>query len=372
MKSIRRVLRAMKEADERHDLIQNGDRIVVGVSGGKDSLVLLRALLEYRYYGKKEFEILPVFIDLGFGADIAPVKEWVSSLGLALEVDDSRFAYEVLKEHQGKASHLPCSICSRMKKAAICAAAKRLHAKKVAFAHHAEDAIETLFLNMVHGSRIATFAPRMELRKAGVTFLRPLYLAREEDIRRCAEEEGLPVMKSRCPADGFTDREKMKEFLRNAYSLFPEAKDNFLSMLYNAGSLYLPYEDERLSWRDHRFALRPIRGLEDVPGTTFAKRRRREGEEGYLILGKGRPAGEILVREEGARKYSIRAPKGGKEALLFAIDYLENKIARSINPVTIYLSARKGIPEEAGYAPLFDGRKGRTRMGKVLQRGRTF
>ena len=179
-------------------------------------------------------------------------------------------------------------------------------------------------------------------------------------------------MKSRCPADGFTDREKMKDFLRNAYSLFPEAKDNFLSMLYNAGSLYLPFEDERLSWRDHRFALRPIRGIEDVPGTTFAKRRRREGEEGYLILGKGRPAGEILVREEGARKFLIRALRGRKEALLFAIDYLENKIARSINPVTIYLSARKGIPEEAGYAPLFDGRKGRTRMGKVLQRGRTF
>ncbi len=362
----------MREADERHDLIQEGDRIVVGISGGKDSLVLLRALLEYRHYGGKEFRILPVYIDLGFGADISPVKEWVSSLGLTLEVDDSRFAYEVLKEKQGKGSHLPCSICSRMKKAAISSAARRLHARKVAFAHHAEDAIETLFLNMIHGSRIATFAPRMDLRRAGVRFLRPLYLAREEDIRRCAEEEGLPVMKSRCPADGFTDRERMKEFLRNTYSLFPEAKDNFLSMLYNAESLYLPYQDERLSWRDHRFALKPVRSLEDAYGTLFLKRRRKEGEEDYLILEKDRRAGEILVQEEGARKYRIRALRGRKEGLLFAIDYLENKIARSVNPVTIYLSARKGIAEEAGYGPLFDGRKGRTRMGKILQRGKTF
>lgn len=234
MRAIRKVLASIRNADMRFSLINAGDKIVIGVSGGKDSLVLLYALNLYRKFAQADFTIQPVILDLGFpGFNPQPLKEYVTSLGLDLLVADAKTVYPILEIQRKGAKHLPCSICSRMKKAAINKVAKELGYNKVAFAHHAEDAIETLLMNGIYGGRVATFSPRMHLEKADVDFIRPLILTRENDIIRCAKEENLPVTASPCPSDGHTTREDIKNMLDSLYKKYPDAKENFLTMLYN-------------------------------------------------------------------------------------------------------------------------------------------
>lgn len=236
MKEIRKILASIKRADETFNLIQPGDKIVIGLSGGKDSMVLTYALSLYQRFGQKDFILQPIILDLGFdGFNAEKLSAWVQSLGLTLLVEPAQEVYPILQIQQtkGDLNHLPCSICSRMKKAAINKAAKHLSFNKVAFAHHADDAIETLFLNQIYGGRIATFAPKMHLERADITFVRPLILTEEASIIRCANELNLPVIPSPCPADKHTTREDIKDLLSKIYQTYPEAKTNFLGMLTN-------------------------------------------------------------------------------------------------------------------------------------------
>ena len=265
MRAIRKVLASIRNADLRFSLINQGDKIVVGVSGGKDSLVLLYALNLYRKFAQCDFEIIPVMLDLGFASfDPSAIQEYVRTLGMELVIADASTVYPILAQHTKEGGHLPCSICSRMKKAAINKVAKGLGAKKVAFAHHAEDAIETLFMNELYGGRIATFVPKMHLQKADIDFIRPLILCRESEIEKTAREEKFPVMKSPCPSDGFTTREDVKNLLAGIYKKYPDAKENFLTMLYN-------YEQEDL-WGKEIFykiegsdlSLKPVLSKEDA------------------------------------------------------------------------------------------------------------
>lgn len=265
MRAIRKVLASIRNADLRFSLINQGDKIVVGVSGGKDSLVLLYALNLYRKFAQCDFEIIPVMLDLGFASfDPSAIQEYVRTLGMELVIADASTVYPILAKHTKEGGHLPCSICSRMKKAAINKVAKGLGAKKVAFAHHAEDAIETLFMNELYGGRIATFVPKMHLQKADIDFIRPLILCRESEIEKTAREEKFPVMKSPCPSNGITTREDVKNLLAGIYKKYPDAKENFLTMLYN-------YEQEDL-WGKEIFykiegsdlSLKPVLSKEDA------------------------------------------------------------------------------------------------------------
>ena len=158
MKAIRIILAGLRNADKTYKLIKKGDKIVVGISGGKDSLVLFYALTLYARFQHTDFTLYPVMIDLGF-PNFKPdkVKKWVKSLGYNLIINDSTSVYPILKANQKNKKHLPCSICSRMKKAAINKVANELGFNKVAFAHHADDAVETLFLNMIYGGKVNTF-----------------------------------------------------------------------------------------------------------------------------------------------------------------------------------------------------------------------
>ena len=197
MKMIRQVLAAVRRADQTYNLINHGDKIVIGLSGGKDSIVLTYVLSLYQKFSHTDFVIQPVTLDLGFdGFDPSGMKAFCESLGLTLIVEDAREVYPILlkqKELQNL-EHLPCSICSRMKKAAINKAANELGFNKVAFAHHADDAIETLIMNAIYGSRIATFSPKMHLEKANIDFIRPLLLTHEKQIEQLIKEENLPVL----------------------------------------------------------------------------------------------------------------------------------------------------------------------------------
>jgi len=353
MKYIRNILAALRKADRDYSLIDSGDKILVGLSGGKDSLSLLRALSVYGKFADKSFTVKPVFLDLGFGnADIEGLKAYCASLGMELYVSDSRFVYDVLKTHQGKKKHIPCSICSRMKKAAMNHIAQELGYNKVAFAHHNDDAVETLFMNMIHGGRVATFEPKMYLEKAGITFIRPLIYCRESDLRGLAEEEQLPVLASKCPANGNTEREWSKEFLQSIYQSHPEARDNFRSMLFNYEPFQLYFNDlEYENEKDHAYAIKPVVTPDQMRGSVFATTKKKEGECDFLILHHHQKVGEIAYRHLSDHRIALFHLVGEKEALLHGIDSLTSMLSREVNPVTFVLEGGNAkIKIEAGFA----------------------
>lgn len=235
--SLNKIIGAIAKADRDYDLIHNGDKIAVGVSGGKDSVVLLYALSLYRKtakrYSNKDFQVIGIHLEMGFGGmDFSPLIDFCKEKEIPY-YDYPTKLYEILKLHPNNHETISCALCSKLKKGAIVKAAKEYGCNKVAFAHHADDAIETLFLNMIYGGRINTFEPEMFLTNQQMDFIRPLIYVYEEEIRNTAIQLALPIIQSTCPNDGFTKRQDIKEFLRKTYTQFPMARHNFLISLQN-------------------------------------------------------------------------------------------------------------------------------------------
>lgn len=374
MKAIRIILACLRKADNTYNLINHGDKIVVGLSGGKDSVLLLYALSLYQKFSHTDFTIQPVTLDLGFpNSNFDNLKEFSKSLGYELIVSDAREVYPILKANQGDSNHLPCSICSRMKKAAINKVANELGFNKVAFAHHADDAIETLFMNEFHGGRIATFSPKMHLEKADITFIRPFILVRESDIIRCVREENLPINLSTCPADKHTTREDIKVMLKDIYHQYPMAKDNLLSMLsnyekddtwgkeieyqVNNDGLYikpvlLPYE--MTLCLDIRYKVFVIE--QNVDYELEVDFTEEKDSVSYLIYLKGTPIGTIryLPTENGIKigRFAILKEYRGKGDGKEVFKFFGEMLAARFNPVTLYFHAQKRLVklyEELGY-----------------------
>lgn len=238
---LRDVLGRIKKADEDYKLIEDGDTIAVGVSGGKDSLLLLYSLNAYKRMCEKtkKFEIVGIHIKMGFpNMDPTPMETYFKNLNIRFECVPSQ-AYEILQANIQNNGRLPCSICSKIKKAVVIESAKEFGCNKVAFAHHSEDAIETLAMNMIFGGRIATFKPKMYLDRSEITFIRPFVYVREKLIVKSFNKLDIPIVTSTCPNDKHTERENMKSMLRDLYKKYPMAEDNFLLMLHNLEKLDL-------------------------------------------------------------------------------------------------------------------------------------
>ena len=304
MKSLRSILGLIRKADQKFDFFHENDKVMIGVSGGKDSMVLLKALSQYQHFDCVNFEIVPVILDLGFpGFDSKPIENYVSSLGLKLIVHDSKEVFQILKTQQKDAKNLPCSICSRMKKAAINKVAKELGCNKVAFAHHGDDAIETLFMNEIFGGRIASFQPKMHLDRADIEFIRPLILCHEEDIIRCQKEEKIPAFPSHCPNDGQTMRAEMKSLLKDIYKKYPSAKDNFFLMMENHEKEVLYYDDIFYKVERKNISFKPVISASDSRIETKLRIELKclnldEDVSRYVIFKVDKPIGVISFNKE--------------------------------------------------------------------------
>lgn len=210
---MQKILGAMRKAIQQYRMINDGDRILVGVSGGKDSLVLLKGLTLLRRFIGIEFEVVAATIDPGFGGkngDYTSVAELCDSLGTEYHVIRTQIGeivFDVRKEPS------PCSLCARMRRGALHDTAKSLGCNKVALGHSYDDAVETFVMNLFTEGRLGCFSPVTYLPNKELTVIRPLVLATEREIRRAAAKNALPVIKSACPADGHTNRQKTKEFL---------------------------------------------------------------------------------------------------------------------------------------------------------------
>lgn len=362
MAYIRNVLSSLRKADLDFALIDEGDRIAVGVSGGKDSLCLLKALSIYTLYSKKKFTVHPIFLDLGFDFDrneIKKLEKFAEECGTKLSVVDSKFVYDVLKAHKKPDGHLPCSICSRMKKAAINAEAKRLHCNKVAFAHHNEDSVETLFMNIVHGGRVATFDPKMTLERAGITFIRPLIYCHEWYLVHMAAEENLPIVDTNCPANKHTEREVTKDFVKKLYKDHPESVMNLRNLLsnYEAFNLYFP-NIEYVHEKNPSLSIRPVISPEDMRGTKLSTKKKKEDEVDYLILWNHKRVGEVSYRHLSSHKVLLFNISGDKEKLKEGVSFLMEKISERINPVHFYVFGNKSLATKMGFKEtILEGRK---------------
>lgn len=193
-------------------MIEPGDRVAVGLSGGKDSAVLLYALARYKNYTKRPFSLLAVTIDPVFGgepADYGELARYCESLGVEHVVKRTNIGEVVFEQRREKN---PCSLCARMRRGALHDVVVARGFNKLALGHHMDDAVETFFLNLFHEGRLGAFQPVTYLSRKDITMIRPLILCAERDVAAATRRETLPVVKSRCPADGNTERERIKEF----------------------------------------------------------------------------------------------------------------------------------------------------------------
>lgn len=237
--NLHKILGDIRRADIDYDLIQDGDRIAVGVSGGKDSMVLLTALHMYSKFKEKNFNVVGIHIKMGFpGMDFSEIRSFCEREGIEFHEVDSKI-YDILDKNRDKEGRLRCSLCSKFKKAAVNQAARTFGCSKVAFGHHSDDAVETLLMNAIYGGKLATFLPKMHLSRDEVEFIRPLVYSYEKDITQATHRNQIPFVESGCPNDGYTKRQTMKELLNKLYDEFPMAQNNFLKMLYNDSQLEL-------------------------------------------------------------------------------------------------------------------------------------
>lgn len=360
----KKMLAALRRADYDFGLIRQGDKILVGLSGGKDSVVLLDLLSTYRLFRGKNFSISAVHLDFGFPyVDFRPVEEFVHSLGVEYLLVEEKEVYDILKDHRNpKNGLLPCSICSRMRKAIVNKTAKRLGFQKVAFAHHMDDAIETLFLNMAYGGRVATFEPKMYLEDARIEFIRPLIYATEKDIERYRKAFQLPVAKNLCGNDKKTQREFMKEMLNHLYETIPDAHSNFAAMLTNDQSFQLFFQRLGSTPSDGLFVRRcsTMKDMRDVASLAHALRSeddfREDGSFYYLLLEEENPVGYLKAKEKADFSVEIELLETKTEKGVALLDIFEKNLSmRHVPRKVVYVGSknkdvflRMGYRERAG------------------------
>ena len=213
MNELKRLLSFVRRAVDDYSMINDGDVIGVGVSGGKDSLALLETLATMRRFYPKKYEIKAITIDMGFeSADFSPIKNFCDKIDVefkTVKTEISKIVFDVRKESN------PCSLCAKMRRGALHLAAKELGCNKVALGHHFDDAVETFIMNLFFEGRIGCFSPVTYLSNRDITLIRPLIYAEERDVRYFANKRNLPVYKNPCPEDRNTERENIKLLLAN-------------------------------------------------------------------------------------------------------------------------------------------------------------
>lgn len=202
-----------RRAIQDYEMIREGDVIGVGISGGKDSLVLLTALCELRRFLSQRFTVCAIHVDLGFpDATLCESERLCRHYGIPLHKVKTEIGRVIFEERKEKN---PCSLCSKMRRGALARAAKELGCNVLALGHHRDDVVETLLLNLFYAGRIATFEPKSYLDRSDLMLIRPLIYLQEKDILYYCNKHGIRPDKSGCPADENTQREKMKELIRS-------------------------------------------------------------------------------------------------------------------------------------------------------------
>lgn len=231
----KKLLSYMRAAITRYDMLTPNDRVAVGVSGGKDSLALLVLLAAYRQFSPVPFQLTAITLDPCFGGvetDFSAVAALCEQLEVPYELRRTRLADAVLEQSGGKP---PCSLCAKMRRGLLHRTAQECGCRVVALGHHKDDAAETVMMNLLSGGRFACFSPTTYLDRRDLRLIRPLIFAGEREIAAFAARQALPVVRSRCPVDGFTHRQKTKDLLAQLGQTYGAVPDKLLNALQQSG-----------------------------------------------------------------------------------------------------------------------------------------
>lgn len=229
--NLREILSHVRSACEGYNMIEDGDRIAVGVSGGKDSVMLLAALANMRRFYPKKYDIVAVILDPCFdGAenDYTPIGQLCDRLDVPCVIKRTTLWQVVFKDRQ---ESNPCSLCAKMRRGILHDMAKENNCNKIALGHHLDDAVETFFLNLLRGGNIGCFSPVSYLSRKDLYLIRPLILTKETTVEAAVKRCNLPIVKSRCPADKHSARQETKELVRRLESEYPSLREKVIGAM---------------------------------------------------------------------------------------------------------------------------------------------
>lgn len=226
---LQQVLSLVRKACDEYNMIEEGDKIAVGISGGKDSLTLLYALAHLRRFYPKKFELYAITADLGFdNLNLDKITELCKDLDVDYTVVKTDIANIVFNERKEKN---PCSLCAKMRKGALNDAMKQRGINKIAYAHHKDDVVDTMMMSLIYEGRFHTFSPVTYLDRTGLYVIRPLMYMKEADVIGFVNKYNIPVVKSPCPVDKHTKREYVKDLLKEINRDNPGVKDRMFTAI---------------------------------------------------------------------------------------------------------------------------------------------
>ena len=225
---MQKLLGLMRRCIDDYDMIREGDRIAVGVSGGKDSLVLLVLLAALRKFFNKEFSLEAITIDMGLGMDYSGIEALCRELDVPYHIIKTEIG-PIIFEHRKEKN--PCSLCSKMRRGALNQAILDLGFNKLALGHHYDDAVETFVMSLIYEGRISCFQPVTDLDRTGIVQIRPMLYIHEKTVDNFARRMDLPVTENRCPVDKNTKREEIKQLIFDLSATYPDLRERIFGAM---------------------------------------------------------------------------------------------------------------------------------------------
>ena len=240
---LQRLLSLLRQAIDQYQMIENGDHIAIGISGGKDSLTLLYGLSQLQKFYPKHFTLSAITVDMGLDTmNLEPIKALCADFNVPYEIistEIGKILFEARKESN------PCALCAKMRKGALNQKALELGCNKIAYAHHKDDLIETALMSLLYEGRFYAFPPVTHLDRTDLTVIRPLMLVSEADVKGFRNKYQLPVCKNPCPVDGKTKREYVKQLTRKLNHDSPGVKDRFFHAIIDGNNPGWPERTDR-------------------------------------------------------------------------------------------------------------------------------
>ena len=225
---MQKLMGLVRRCVEDYEMIEDGDKIAVGISGGKDSLVLLRLLAALRSYHNKKFTLQAITIDMGLGMDYSGIEEMCRELDVPYTIVKTEIGPIIFDYRKEKN---PCSMCSKMRRGALNQALLDLDCNKLALGHHFDDAVETFMMSLIYEGRISCFQPVTHLDRTGVIQIRPMLYIHEKTVDHFAQQQNLPVLTNRCPVDKHTKREEVKDLIFDLVKTYPDLKERIFGAM---------------------------------------------------------------------------------------------------------------------------------------------
>jgi len=223
---MQKLMGLVRRCVEDYQMIAPGDRIAVGVSGGKDSLVLLQILAGLRQY--MQFQLEAITVDMGLGMDYSGIQNWCAELDVPYTVVKTEIG-PIIFDHRKEKN--PCSMCAKMRRGVLNQAILERDIHKLALGHHYDDAVETFLMSLIYEGRISCFQPVTDLDRTGVIQIRPMLYIHEKTVDNFAVRMGLPVVENRCPVDKTTKREEIKRLVYELSNTYPDLKERIFGAM---------------------------------------------------------------------------------------------------------------------------------------------